>query len=140
MTTLAELRSQAEERLGAFRLNVDDVADADVRFIGAFLNFLDEQEAQDAIDTQVLHELSARRAHAALADWDNRHKAAAAVTTQQDIQTINKMCKDRGPFIQNLVGTRTSVWEDFRVGGRCAVCAMTPAEAAAADYDCTREC
>jgi len=138
--TLDELRAQAEERLAAVRLGTDEATEADVRVIAAFLNWFDEQAARDAEDTVFLNDLLSRRAHAALADWENRHQAQASVTTQADIDAINTMCKDRGPFIRLLATAHTDVWEDFRVGGRCSVCAMTSAEAAAADYDCTREC
>lgn len=139
--SLATLRARAEERLAVARLYVDDVTRDDVQFIADFLSTLDAQDAQDAADTATLHELAARRATASLAaDRPAHATAAAAVTTQEDIDSINRMARGRGQFTALLVGTHTDVWEDFRVGGRCSVCGMTPTQAKDAGYDCTREC
>lgn len=138
--SLADLRARAEERLSTFRLAVDSITDADIRFIADFLTALDEQEARDAVDIAVLDEIRSRRARASLADLENRSAAAAAVTTSDDVDTINRIARERGTVAQRLASAHTDVWEDFSRGERCSVCGKTTAQAAAENYNCTEEC
>lgn len=139
MPTLEELRATAQERLSAVRMYVDDSTDADVRLIADFLTYVEEQEAKDAEDLAYLNEFLHRRANAALADWESRDTAAAAVTTAADIDRLSRMSVERGRTVERLASAHSAVWHDFRVG-RCGVCGMTKEQAAEAAYDCKEEC
>jgi len=128
----ATLRQQAEERLAAFRLNVDDVTDADVRFISGVLDFLDEQDKADEKATERLNDILTRRGHAPYGE-------SMEATTPQDIEDINAITQEQRPVVRLLVRAVRSVWADFG-HGRCSVCGMTTAQAEAANYNCTEEC
>lgn len=138
----SDLIAEAQTRLSADRLYVDDNTDADVRIIAAFLDLFDTTSPEGRSDTAFLDELRARRARASLTAGSREagRAAAAEVTTVDDIHRLNDMARARGPLIIHLADTHTSVWADFRTGLRCCVCAMTPAQAKAADYNCTEEC
>lgn len=139
---LSDLIAQAQERLSAPRLYVDEHTEADIRIIAGFLDLFDTNNGPAASDMEFLDELRTRRARAFLGagDRDSGRAAAAEVTTCEDIGRINAILRERGPLVLHLADTHSDVWADLRTGHRCSVCAMTKAQAEAAGYDCTKEC
>lgn len=140
--TFSDLIAQAEERLSVPRLSVDDHTDADIRVIAAFLDLFASDGATAMNDAKFLDELRGRRARASLdaGGRDAGRAAAAEVTTVEDVDRLSHIAKERGALIVHLAYTHTNVWADFRFGNRCMVCGMTKAQAADANYDCTKEC
>lgn len=140
--TFSDLIEQAQERLSAPRLYVDAETDADIRIIAELLDLFDHSSGPAEEDMAFLDGLRARRARASLSAGSREagRTAAAEVTTHDDIDRINTMLRQRGAFTLHLADTHAEVWSDFRAGHRCSVCGMTPAQAAAAGYDCAREC
>jgi hypothetical protein len=127
-TDLEAMRAGAEERLNAFRLSVDDVTDADVRFIASVIDFIDAQVAAEAEQTTLIRDVL------------HRHTTGGAESvTPADIDALNRIRQSHRPVVRELVGAVSAVWHDFHEG-RCSVCAMTAAQARAAGYDCAEEC
>lgn len=143
MLTDEELRTLITKRLTVGRLGIDSASREDLNVLTTVLETLRARAVQDAKDEEYLMDLLSRRAHAFLATPNDRkagEKAEAETTTQDDIGQINHMARSRGEVVAHLVAVHTDVWEDFRTGRRCAVCGMTSAQAAAANYDCRIEC
>lgn len=140
--SFAEIIAQAQERLSTSRLHVDDDTDADIRVIVALLDLLDPESAKVQEDLAYLNELRARRARAWLGAGGSEagYAASAETTTPADIDRLHQLAAERGEVIVRLVDVRSSVWGDFRSGARCMVCGMTKVQAAAANYNCTKEC
>lgn len=138
----SDIIAQAQERISAQRMYVDDSTDKDVRTIIALLDLLDPDSPKVKADLDFLDDLRGRRARASLAAGGREpgRAAAAESTTQEDVDRLSHMASERGSFIVGLVDARSCVWDDFRAGHRCMVCGMTKAQAAAANYDCTEEC
>ena len=138
-----DLIAQANERLSVLRLSVDDHTEADIRVIAAFLDLFDVESGQPKDDLAFLNELRGRRARASLEHLNDREAgktAAAEVTTRDDLDRVTHIMLERGHLVAAVADTYRSLGEDYRTGRRCMVCGLTKAQAAAANYDCVREC
>jgi hypothetical protein len=64
----------------------------------------------------------------------------AEATTADDIDLLNDAVRMLDEFSKTVATLHTDVWREFAKGQRCSVCGMTSKQAAAARYDCAREC
>lgn len=63
----------------------------------------------------------------------------AEVTTQDDIDMLNRAVRSLDPYSAMVLQMHEGVWREFGKL-RCGVCGRTPAQSEAIGYDCAREC